>query len=100
MGCSVWPAFSAMALFIGLIYIISVFLMQVITTKYPRGDAPDDLSVWFSSLSTTVLTMFECFTGGLDWQLVSTALRSNIHPLMGLLFCIFVSMGIFVSINL
>jgi len=57
------------------------------------------LRVYFSSLPTALLTMFQCTTGGIDWADVSTLLfEVNVLAVMGFLF--YVCMVVFAIMNI
>merc|ERR1719188_2477651 len=88
-----------MILLMMMIYIFSLVFLQVIlscgTTQHSH-----EIHYWFGSLFRTFLTMFECIVGGISWDEVAAPLVSDISPLMGLAFCIYISASLFAMMNL
>ena len=54
----------------------------------------------FCDLWTTMLTLYECLVGGLDWDEVLEPLMVNVSPWMGALFCAYITLSLFLIMNL
>merc|ERR1712083_386303 len=74
----------ALVLLVMMVYVFSVLSMQVILDKVDI-EKDDTLKYWFGSLSRTVLTMFECIVGGVDWDHVVQPLITHVSPAMGIM---------------
>jgi len=80
-------------------YIASVIILQVILSA---GDTPhrDDIAYWFPSLSRAFLTLFESIVGGVSWDEIVAPLVSDIGPLIGIAYCLYVAVSLFAMMNL
>lgn len=86
-----------------LIYIMAVFITQMVTEKL-RND-PDDkeahenLSKFFNSVSMCCLVLFQSMTGGIDWGDITSPLIDHISPGMAVIYCLYVSFAVFAMLN-
>ena len=97
-------AFLWALMLIGLIIVMfSVAFTQGVAEFAESGGASENrmvfLETFFCSLPMTILTLFMCVTGGLDWWDVAD-LMLEIGPGHGLLFMSFVSVMILVLLNI
>eukprot|EP00929_Paragymnodinium_shiwhaense_P111526 TRINITY_DN7966_c0_g1_i2.p1 TRINITY_DN7966_c0_g1~~TRINITY_DN7966_c0_g1_i2.p1 ORF type:complete len:699 (+),score=154.35 TRINITY_DN7966_c0_g1_i2:131-2227(+) len=89
----------ALVLLMALIYTFGVFFMQ--TSLMAQEEAhSDDLRHFFGSVPRTLQTLFEALFGGLDWEAVVNVLTREVNPWLGLAFVGYVTMGMFVILNL
>lgn len=96
---SVLPAFWAFVVFMMMVYVFSVFFMAA-STDAGHDVLSEDLEVWFGSLHRTVWTLIECLIGGVEWEDVLRPLVRDVSPLMGVLFVVYITVGLFVVMNL
>eukprot|EP00929_Paragymnodinium_shiwhaense_P035849 TRINITY_DN19306_c0_g2_i1.p1 TRINITY_DN19306_c0_g2~~TRINITY_DN19306_c0_g2_i1.p1 ORF type:complete len:636 (+),score=112.70 TRINITY_DN19306_c0_g2_i1:128-2035(+) len=89
----------SVVLLMAVIYIFSIILLQIILTVNPSDDH-EKFNYWFPGVFRTFLTLFECVVGGVSWDDVIEPLVEDIHPLMGVAFCIYVSISLFAMMNL
>merc|ERR1719503_336698 len=82
-----------------MIYVFSVLFLQVVADSGNFSEHPS-LQYWFGGLGRTILTMFECIVGGVSWDEVVGPLIADVSPLMGVLFCAYITMSLFAMMNL
>eukprot|EP00929_Paragymnodinium_shiwhaense_P116729 TRINITY_DN8658_c0_g1_i2.p1 TRINITY_DN8658_c0_g1~~TRINITY_DN8658_c0_g1_i2.p1 ORF type:complete len:704 (-),score=169.20 TRINITY_DN8658_c0_g1_i2:183-2294(-) len=101
MASSLQPAAWAFVLFLVLLYVCSVLILQVTFSYNATGIAESpELADAFPDLLHTMLTLFECLVGGMEWSRILNPLMEEISPYMGFWFCSYVLCGIFVILNL
>merc|ERR1711920_1165628 len=59
-----------------------------------------ELHKWFKTIMVSWLTLFECLVGGVDWDHIIELLIVEINPWMGVLFCFYISVGLFILLNM
>eukprot|EP00929_Paragymnodinium_shiwhaense_P035851 TRINITY_DN19306_c0_g3_i1.p1 TRINITY_DN19306_c0_g3~~TRINITY_DN19306_c0_g3_i1.p1 ORF type:complete len:554 (+),score=110.49 TRINITY_DN19306_c0_g3_i1:191-1852(+) len=82
-----------------VIYIFTVILLQIILSAGETEHA-EAFEYWFPGVFRTFLTLFECVVGGVSWDEVVQPLVTDIHPLVGVAFCIYVAIALFAMMNL
>ena len=91
-----------------MIYIVSVYLTQLIADQ--GGMDPEkfhdqedqqilDLRYYYGGLIRTNLSLFEAMTNGADWDTLVNPLIVYIHPLMGLLFTLYIAFAVLAMMN-
>lgn len=87
-----------LVLLVIMIYTASVCFTQVVLDA---GNTPhrSELLLWFGRLGRTVLTMFECISGGVSWDVVVVPLATDISPCYGVLFCLYVAFCVLAMMN-
>merc|ERR1712190_347578 len=58
----------------------------------------DAIMRWYGSLPASIYTLFGAISGGWSWNVVAEPLLS-ISPLLGILFCLYISFAIFCVLN-
>eukprot|EP00929_Paragymnodinium_shiwhaense_P123439 TRINITY_DN9730_c0_g1_i2.p1 TRINITY_DN9730_c0_g1~~TRINITY_DN9730_c0_g1_i2.p1 ORF type:complete len:686 (-),score=107.21 TRINITY_DN9730_c0_g1_i2:289-2346(-) len=101
MASSMRPACWAFVTFLVWLYMSSVLLLQT-TMSYNATSIPQshDLSEAFSDIWHTMLTMFQCLLGGLEWSSLVRALMEGVSPQMACWFCGYFLVGVFLMLNL
>eukprot|EP00929_Paragymnodinium_shiwhaense_P063551 TRINITY_DN31747_c0_g1_i1.p1 TRINITY_DN31747_c0_g1~~TRINITY_DN31747_c0_g1_i1.p1 ORF type:complete len:627 (+),score=202.44 TRINITY_DN31747_c0_g1_i1:92-1972(+) len=97
MATSVGPAFWALILLMMLVYVFSVLFLQIVNSA--AGES-EELNYYFGGMGTTVLTLFESIVGGVEWEHIVNLLIVDISPFMGFLFSAYITLGLFVVMNL
>jgi len=85
-----------------LIYIMAVFLTQVVTDTLRDNDdttAITELQEWFESVPLSCLTLFQSMTNGVDWASVVNPLIDHVSPVMAVVFSIFIAFTNFAMLN-
>merc|ERR1712217_848525 len=54
----------------------------------------------FGRIYLSLLTLFECITGGLDWGEVAASLMKEISPVLGFVFCFYIAFCLFAILNI
>lgn len=99
---SLRPLFWACVLFIMIIYGVAVSLTQVVNDyRRTHADAPDieDLEQYFGSLPYAGLALWECISGGMDWNDLASPLMTHISPMFAVLLSIYVAFSVLAMMN-
>jgi hypothetical protein len=78
------------------IYVIGIFFTQAVADYAP--DKPE-LGYYYGSLSRALLSLFEAFTGGADWDNLVQPLIRDIHPILGVAFAFYIAFAVFAMMN-
>lgn len=89
----------ALLLLMVIVYVCSVLFLQAVSVHHSAEVHPH-IERWFGGLFRTMLTLIECIFGGVGWDEVINPLVSNISPLLGVAFVIYVSVSICALLNL
>lgn len=94
---------STVVLIGALVYMTGVFLTQLVTDKL-RSDPEDldalaELELYYTSLPSACMVLFQSFTSGVDWAQACDPLMEHISPLMGVLFVLFIAFVVFAMLN-
>eukprot|EP00927_Polykrikos_kofoidii_P076019 TRINITY_DN7264_c0_g1_i1.p1 TRINITY_DN7264_c0_g1~~TRINITY_DN7264_c0_g1_i1.p1 ORF type:complete len:855 (+),score=175.18 TRINITY_DN7264_c0_g1_i1:132-2696(+) len=87
-----------------MIYTVAICLTQLVL-DYQMSQKEAELAVdpnllyWYGSLMRTILTLFECIASGVSWDEVVQPLIDKISPVVGLLFCFYISFSVFAMMN-
>jgi hypothetical protein len=85
-----------------LIYILGVFLTQLITEHIAGSNdevATEELRQYFGSVPGSCLVLFQTMTSGIDWENVSTPLSEHISPVMAMVYSAYVAFTVFAMMN-
>mmetsp|Transcript_110665 Transcript_110665/g.247320 ORF Transcript_110665/g.247320 Transcript_110665/m.247320 type:complete len:671 (+) Transcript_110665:83-2095(+) len=102
IGSALQPFFWTVLLLFLMIYIVGVYIMQIVVVEVPKSVMAEDpeLQQYWSSLDSSVMSLFQALMGGVDWEDLVNPLTRNIHPLMGPFFALYVGFATFVMLNL
>lgn len=97
------PLMWASVCVMGIIFVFGVVFQQGalehISTATMDDTSVDRLRTWFSSMPRTLLTLFMCVTGGLNWcEVVNPLIEA--HVVYGVLFVFFVSVMVLAALNI
>ncbi|CAE7869106.1 Scn10a, partial [Symbiodinium necroappetens] len=97
---SLKPLFWATLLFSMLIYAVAVAMTQMANEFRAENRGVDtELNRYFSSLGTAALALWECISGGMDWQDLAQPMIENVSPIMGLFFSAYVAFSMLAMMN-
>eukprot|EP00927_Polykrikos_kofoidii_P062379 TRINITY_DN5718_c0_g1_i1.p1 TRINITY_DN5718_c0_g1~~TRINITY_DN5718_c0_g1_i1.p1 ORF type:complete len:897 (+),score=138.85 TRINITY_DN5718_c0_g1_i1:91-2781(+) len=107
MVCSIANSFRSLCwtivLLIFMIYIVSVYLTQLIADhgqSNPHVFKDDKaLQEYYSSLPKCFLSLFQAITGGVAWGDVLSPLTTNISPLLAVVFSIYICFAVLAMMN-
>merc|ERR1711957_1023805 len=80
------------------VYASSVFFLHLLHVHSLGRDQP--VMYWFHGLGRTMLTMFQCIAGGVSWNEVVGPMFSEVSPVIAVLFCFYVYIGMVWTLNL
>lgn len=87
-----------------LTYMLGVFITQLVVEhgeSHPQMVAPGtQLHQYFGSISTSVLSLFQAVSGGVDWAELVTPLTESISSLLAPLVSLYVAFSVLVILNL
>jgi len=96
--------FWTLVLLIMCIYGMSVYFTQLVAdyrTNNLYNNVPDDERVMrhFGGLSSSMLSLFQAMSGGVDWQDLSLPLIEHISPPQGFVFCMYIAFTVLALTN-
>jgi len=102
---SLRPLFWTLVLLLIIIYIIAVYITQVVTDHLisdvdATSDGTGNLKRLYGSVSRSILSLFQYISGGINWDIGLDPLMVYISPLIGLLFAAYVGFSIFALMNI
>jgi len=74
-----------------LVFSVSIFFTEAVSLTAQDADKDLESEIWFGSVPRSSLTLFECILGGISWDEVVRPLISEVSPLVGAAFCLYVS---------
>mmetsp|Transcript_139105 Transcript_139105/g.259368 ORF Transcript_139105/g.259368 Transcript_139105/m.259368 type:complete len:263 (+) Transcript_139105:1-789(+) len=87
-----------------LTYMLGVFITQLVVEHgeaHPQTVAPGtQLHQYFGSISTSVLSLFQAISGGVEWGSLVTPLTESISSLLAPLVSLYVAFAVLVILNL
>jgi hypothetical protein len=88
-------------LLFGLVYTTSVFFTQLVTDHRigENGTESVALQSYFGSLDNTILALVQSIMGGVSWRNITTPLKYEIHWVLALLFCVYITFCILAMMN-
>ena len=84
-----------------LSYMLGIALTDIVTDHRVATHSPhdEDLQECFGSLTSSMLSLFESTTDGIEWEDVVNPLSEDISPLLLLPFCFYISFALFALLN-
>jgi hypothetical protein len=86
-----------------LIYIMSVFLTQLVTEQLRKDDtdpvARENLELYFGSVPMSILVLFQMFTGGVDWDVPARPLYEDVSPILAVVVSFYMAFCLFAMLN-
>jgi len=95
-----------MALLLIIIYIIAVYITQMVTDHMVNGDTEhlmgdlSELRRLYGSVGRSILSLFQFISGGISWDLGLDPLMVQISPWLGILFSLYIGFAIFALMNI
>lgn len=92
-------------LLFGLIYIVGVYITQIVADHMRSDPDPSDvdpaLRRYYGSLGSSVLSLFQALSGGVDWEALITPLDAvSSSVFIALFFSAYIAFSMFVMLNL
>mmetsp|Transcript_76725 Transcript_76725/g.193713 ORF Transcript_76725/g.193713 Transcript_76725/m.193713 type:complete len:866 (+) Transcript_76725:65-2662(+) len=93
-----------------IIYLVAIYFTQLVADcidgaeeGFLSGSDQDDergrLQHYFSGLARTVLTLFQCITGGVDWGEVLEPLAGQVSPWTAVVFALYIAFAVLAMLN-
>lgn len=97
---SLKPLCWAAVLFGMLIYMVAVVMTQMVNDRRAVNDEVSSaIEHYFSSLAVATMSLWQCISGGMDWQDMSAPLSAEISPLMGVIFTAYIAFSMLAMMN-
>lgn len=78
------------AVLLGLmIYIVAIYLTQIVLVHRVEKDMVRELDTFFGSVPASMLSLFQGMTGGLDWENMVTPILTEVSVAAGILLVLF-----------
>lgn len=94
MASSLKPLLSTMALLGVVVYIVGVYFTQLTLSyriEHEGAASAAELEEYFGSVGTSMMSLFQTVTGGIDWRDVAGPLMQHISPFMGFVFAFYIA---------
>lgn len=90
------------ALLLMIIISVGICLTQVVTDYRVRHQEKEahGLVAYYGSLGSTVLSLYQAITGGIDWNEAVTPLADSISPLWSVFFSLYIAFVVFAVLNI
>merc|ERR1712032_721959 len=87
------------------VYVVAVFLTQLVADHKHYSDPmhsenPSELTEYYGSLFTSILSLYQAITGGADWRDVMRPLMDEINGSLAVLFVLYIAFTVMVMLNL
>jgi len=94
-----------------IIYLVGIYFTQLVADQREEegtlptsgdpseGEERDPLQRYFGGLGRTVLTLFQCITGGVDWGEVLDPLAVQVSPWIAVIFCLYIAFAVLAMLN-
>jgi len=98
---SMMSLFWALVLLLIIMYIFSVFVLQMVVDEpaIKTQDEDSDLVKYYGNLVRSIFTLFQCICGGLDWGDPAAPLV-EMHPIIGFMFAFYIAFAVFCVLNI
>lgn len=97
---SLKPLCWASVLFGMLIYMVAVVMTQMVNDRrVVNDDLSPSIEHYFSSLGVAVMSLWQCISGGMDWQDMAAPLSDEVSPLMGIMFTCYIAFSMLAMMN-
>lgn len=86
-----------------LVYVFGVYLTQLVldhrvSQEFDAEEAAS-LVLYFGSLGSSVLSLYQGITGGVDWSQLSAPLISQLSATVGFIFCFYIAFALLALLN-
>lgn len=86
-----------------MIYIVGALIAQVVV-EYARSDiellqSGRPLDTFYGSLPRVLLSLYQAFTGGIDWDDLISPLINDLNPVFGVIFCMYIAFAVLAMLN-
>jgi hypothetical protein len=81
-----------------LVYVVGIYFTQLVSDS-DRAREDTVLQKYYGSLARSWLSLFEAFTGGLDWDNLADPLMESVHPLCGIVFALYIAFAVLAMMN-
>lgn len=83
-----------------MVYTVSVIFTEVVTEAVVKQTSnAEALRYWFGGVGRTVLSLFETILGGVSWDSIVQPLITDVSPVAGAVFCLYVTFSQFALMN-
>jgi len=87
-----------------MIYVVGVYLTQLVIDYRVEAVAENrtvhpKIEQYYDTLFRSIMSLYQAITGGLDWNDISDPLVTEISPLIGLVFALYVAFSILALLN-
>jgi len=89
----------ALLLLVVIVYVCSVLFLQVVSMRHTTALHPH-VKRWFGGIFRTMLTFTEVTFGGVDWDEVIGPRATDVSPVLGVVFVLYVTISILALLNL
>jgi len=98
---SLRPLVWCLVLLLLVMFTFGILILQIATQKIVESpdDDYDDLYTAFGGIMRTVYTLYNTITGGMDWG-DAAELLIMIHPVMGLVFSLYIAFAVLCMLNI
>lgn len=96
---SLKPLFWATLLFSMLIYAVAVAMTQIANEYRSSSGSDSQLERYFANLGVATLALWECISGGMDWQDMAQPLTDDVSPMMAIVFSAYVAFSVLAMMN-
>jgi hypothetical protein len=86
-----------------VVYIFSIWLTQIVADFQVQNEGneySEALRLYYGSLGSTMLSLYQSVTGGLDWKDAIEPLSDGISPLLALVFCMYIAFVVLAMLNI
>jgi len=88
-----------------IIYIVGVFIIQLIANQAHENGMMEtgleqELELYYGSLLTALLSLFQAMTGGVDWSAMLNPLMEHISPWIAAAFVLYISFVVLAMMNI
>lgn len=90
-----------MVLLMFTIYLVAVYMTQLVTDHVSREDASGRTSLrrYFGTLDRSILSLFQSITGGKDWDDMLHPLVTHISPIFAIIFSMYIAFVVIAMLN-
>lgn len=95
---STWKSLGwTMVLLTLIIYVVGIFFTQLVMDHAEENTILQDR---FGSVSKSLLSLFAAITGGVDWVALVDEMIASIHPICGLVYCVYIAFAVLAMLNI
>jgi len=100
MSTCKWFFFTSVLLLV-VVYVTALYIRNSVAVHMLSEHQHDseDLHTYYSTLFSTMLSLFQCITGGMDWRDALDPLTSQLGPVMALPFLLYIAFAMMGLLN-